>query len=702
MVRLILFLLTIAAFAVGLSWLADRPGDLVVHWQGYEVQTSVFRAVVMFAILLGVSVLALSILRQLWQSPATVGHFINRRRHKKGLEALSTGMIAIGAGDKATATRYAIQARKSLPNEPLTHLLRAQAAQLSGDKATARRIFEAMLGSPDTEQLGLRGLFLEAEREGETEAARQFAERALAANPKLGWSAEALFDLQCKQHDWAGALETLAVARRNNQVDRGLAERRRAVLLAAQAQDLEEADPEKALALAQEAHGLAPGLVPAAALAGRLLAAKGSTPKATKIVQRTWSQSPHPDLATVYAYARIGDSPRDRLDRVKQLAALTPNSIEAPIALASAAIEARDFDLARKVLEPLAAEGRMAHRACLLMARIEGEQNGDRGRVREWLARAVTAPRDPAWTADGVVSERWAAVSPVTGQLDAFQWKVPVESLDKGDVIAAKLDELMALGAPAAGVATTVIDAEAEPTAKPAAGGGRPAAAKPAVADAETVVPAEVATAKAAAPAKVAPREAEVVEAEPVTARGDKAAHDARPNAGPLLREATVQVKPTATQTTRGQQTGAPTQPSPASPAATATTSVAAASAPSAAQTAAQPSARGVAAAARAGATAAATSATAAGGNGRGGDKANVAAAPPVTSAVTPGARDKTAAATPAAPGKAAQPSSGPATQRPAGKDAKSQPRIFLPDDPGPGDDDDLPKSPLRSLRAGS
>ena len=93
-------------------------------------------------------------------------------------------MIALGAGDKSAAMRAAIQARKSLPNEPLTHLLRAQAAQLTGDRTTARRIFEAMLASPDTEQLGLRGLFLEAQRERETEAARHFAERAVALNPE--------------------------------------------------------------------------------------------------------------------------------------------------------------------------------------------------------------------------------------------------------------------------------------------------------------------------------------------------------------------------------------------------------------------------------------------------------------------------------------------------------------------------------------
>jgi HemY protein len=450
MTRLIVYLLAVLAVAAGLSWLADRPGNLVVNWEGYEIETSVFRAVVIFAALLALAAVALSILRQIWNSPATVGHFLMRRRQRRGLDSLSSGMIAVGAGDRNSATRYAMQARKSLPNEPLTHLLRAQAAQLSGDKATARRIFEAMLGSPDTEQLGLRGLFLEATREKETEAARQFAERAVKLNPRLSWPVEALFDLQCKANDWPGALETLAVARKHGHFDKPAADRKRAVLLTAQAQALEDQNAEKALALALEAHGLAPTLIPAAAIAGRLLAARGSTPKAAKILQKTWSKAPHPDLATAYAYARIGDSPRDRLDRVKQLSALNPHSIESPIAVANAAIEAHLYDEARQALWPLL-EGRLTQRVATLMARIEGEQYGDKGKVREWLARAVNAPRDPAWTADGVVSERWAAISPVTGTLDAYQWRVPVDDLQpaEGEELTTRLESLVTLGAPA-------------------------------------------------------------------------------------------------------------------------------------------------------------------------------------------------------------------------------------------------------------
>jgi HemY protein len=447
MLRLVLFLVAVAALAIGVSWLADRPGSLVINWQGYEIETSVFRAIVLLATLVGLSILLWSLARQLWQSPAALGAYFNRRRQTRGLEALSSGMIAVGAGDRSLAMRHAIQARRSLPNEPLTHLLRAQAAQLGGDRVTSRRIFEAMLGSPDTELLGLRGLFLEAAREDEHEAARQFAERAVGLNPKLGWPVEALFDIQCKEGDWAGALDTLAVARRHQHVDKSIADRRRAVLVTARAQASEDADPLRAMQLALLAHNLAPDLVPAAAIGGRLLAARGHTARAAKVLERTWKRSPHPELATAYAHARIGDSPRDRLERVKRIALLNPHSIESPIAVATAAVEARDWSTARKALEPLL-EGRLTARVCMLMARVEGEELGDAGRVREWLARAVHAPRDPAWTADGVISDRWAPISPVTGALDAFQWRVPVEALEQSSAarLARKLDEIVKLG----------------------------------------------------------------------------------------------------------------------------------------------------------------------------------------------------------------------------------------------------------------
>ncbi len=454
MIRVVLYLVGVAALATGLSWLADRPGSLVINWEGYEVETSVFRAIVLLALLVATALFVWSLLRQIWTSPAILGSYFTRRRQERGLDALSSGMIAIGAGDRSLATKHAVQARKSLPNEPLTHLLRAQAAQLSGDRATSRRIFEAMLGQPDTEQLGLRGLFLEAEREGEAEAAQQFAERAMRLNPRLGWPVEALFGQQCREGRWDEALDTLATAKKHGHFDKAIADRRRAVLLTARAQELEDTNGAKALELAADAHNLAPDLIPAAVIAGRQYASRGSTAKVAKVVERTWKLAQHPDLALVYAFARPGDSPRDRLDRVRRLAPMASHSPEAQIALATAAVEAREWREARQALEPLLEDG-LSQRVCTLMARIEGEEHNDAGRVREWLGRAADAPRDPAWTADGIVSDRWLPTSPANGALDVFQWKVPPEATGESEAALAlkKIEELVLLGtrpAPAA------------------------------------------------------------------------------------------------------------------------------------------------------------------------------------------------------------------------------------------------------------
>src|SRR5690606_14298997 len=117
--------------------------------------------------------------------------------------------------------------------------------------------------------------------------------------------------------------------------------------------------PERALELALGAHRLARELTPAAAIAGRILASRGRTPAAARVLMRAWRRAPHPELAVAYAYARPGDSPRDRLDRVRQLARLTPGHPEALIAVATAAIEARAWDEARQALKPLLDGGRL-------------------------------------------------------------------------------------------------------------------------------------------------------------------------------------------------------------------------------------------------------------------------------------------------------------------------------------------------------
>jgi HemY protein len=432
MIRILIFTLGVVAAAIGLAWFADRPGAVTVEWLGYRVETSAFVATLSVIGLAVLLMLIWALLRYLWTRPAAVAAHMRERRRQQGFEALSHGLLAIGVGDRGQAQRYAGIAGRNLPREPLTALLRAQAAQLKGDRAAARRAFEAMLDRPETQLLGLRGLFLEASRSNDTQAARALAEQAVKRDPRLAWGVNALFDMQARAGDYDGALDTLAIARQNGHLDQTAALRRRAVLLTAEARVLEAAQPDKALALASEALRLAPSLVPAAEIAGRILASKGESRQASRVISRTWKLSPHPDLALVYAYAKPGEAPRERLKRVKHLATLTPGDVEAPIAIANAAVEAHDWQEARAALAPYLDE-RPSARICTLMARIEVGEFGDKGRAREWLARALRAPRDRAWIADGYISDRWLPVSPVTGLVDAFEWKAPLDAIGRGD-----------------------------------------------------------------------------------------------------------------------------------------------------------------------------------------------------------------------------------------------------------------------------
>ena len=201
------------------AWLADRPGSITVEWLGYQIETSAFVGALAVAALVVLLMLAWALLRYLFTRPAAIAAHMRERRRQQGYDALSRGLLAIGVGDRALAQRYAGIARRNLPSEPLTALLRAQAAQLKGDRAAARRAFEAMLDRPETQLLGLRGLFLEAQRGNDIDAARALAEQAVKRDPQLAWGVNALFDLQARAGDWEGALDTLAIARKHGHVE---------------------------------------------------------------------------------------------------------------------------------------------------------------------------------------------------------------------------------------------------------------------------------------------------------------------------------------------------------------------------------------------------------------------------------------------------------------------------------------------------
>lgn len=534
MIRLVLFLVLLGALGFGAAWMADQPGTVSILWLGRQIEFEVLTGLIALVVAAALVMAVIGLARWLIASPALAARALRRRRRRKGTEAISRGIIAIGAGDRRSAERHAAEAAKYAPDQPLTLLLKAQTAQLAGDRSGAEQAFRAMLGAPETRLLGLRGLYVEAQRRSDTVVARAIADEAIQESASAGWAAQAILESQTLSGDWDGALTSIEKHYAARVIDKDQAKRRRAVLLTAKAIALEDRDPVAAKALAIEAHGLAPTLVPAAVVAGRLLAADGDARKASRVIEAAWKATPHPDLAEVYCHARRGDSRLDELKRVEYLARLVPSHPEGLMAIARAAIDAGEFAVARRALDDIAATAPPTQRACLLQAEISAKEHGDHGRAREWMARALRAARDPVWTADGQASDVWLPASLVTGRLDAFEWKVPVAEIG-GPVL--QVDDVLAdhheAEQPAPPVLAPVIDlapVAAEPATTPAAAKEpevqptpvalppepvgtaeeKPVVAAPKVVDAVVQPPAEPANDPAPAPAsrpKIVPTE---------------------------------------------------------------------------------------------------------------------------------------------------------------------------------------------------
>jgi Uncharacterized membrane-bound protein len=431
MVRLFIFLLVVLGLGWGFAWLADRPGLISITWQDHLIETSLMVAATALVAVIGAVMLLWWIIGVIWTSPHSVRRYFRSRKRDRGYQALSTGLIAAGAGNAILARKMSLRTRGllSADQEPLIHLLDAQALLIEGKHDEARQKFERMSEDPETRELGLRGLYMEARRLGANEAARQYAEKAVEHAPYLAWAAQATLESRSQAGRWDDAIRLLDQQRAGSVIDKPQADRLKAVLLTAKAGDRLEGDPKGARDDAMAALKLAKDLVPAAVIAAKALLREDNVRKAASVLDGVWKLNPHPEIARTYVRARSGDSTLDRLKRAEKLEAMRPNNIESLLAVAQAALDAQDFKKARAKAE---AAARMQPRESvfLLLADIEDADTGDQGRVRHWMAQALRAPRDPAWVADGFVSEKWLPLSPVTGRLDAFEWKVPFGQLE--------------------------------------------------------------------------------------------------------------------------------------------------------------------------------------------------------------------------------------------------------------------------------
>src|SRR5712691_9939805 len=120
MIRVVSYLLIVGLLAFAAAWLADRPGDVVITWQGRRIETSVMVLIIAVTAVAVLAAMLWSLARALMRSPDLIWRYLRARRGVRGYLALSQGLIAVGSGDVAAARKFMDEARRIAPDEPLT------------------------------------------------------------------------------------------------------------------------------------------------------------------------------------------------------------------------------------------------------------------------------------------------------------------------------------------------------------------------------------------------------------------------------------------------------------------------------------------------------------------------------------------------------------------------------------------------------
>lgn len=420
--RLLTFIVVTALLVAAAVWLADRPGQVVVHWLGWKITGPVPLLILAVLAVLAAGALALRVVRAVIGAPGRWLAARRARRTREGYRALSDGLAAVAAGDRRGAKRLARRADKLLTDRSLTGLLTAQAASLSGDEPEAERRLTAMVERPETAFLGLKGLLDQALKRGDHAAALGFARRAWALGGAADGLAATLFDLQARAGQWGEAEATLNEAKKRGALSGGTLARFRALALLERAR--QETVPAQALRHALDAHKADPGLVAAAVQAATQLHRADKARKAAAVLTTTWRIAPHPDLVEAWQALAPAETPLQRVKRLDKLVKANPDAPDGHIALAEAALAAKLWGLARTHLDRALAQ-RPTGGLYVLYARLEREELGDERAAAAWLAKSATAPAEPAWhcTTCGKPADLWSVTCPQCGAVDSLEWK---------------------------------------------------------------------------------------------------------------------------------------------------------------------------------------------------------------------------------------------------------------------------------------
>lgn len=399
MIKIVLYVITLAVLITIAVWFAEEPGSVSISWLEWRLDTSV---AILFVILVALLTAGTLVLR-LWGAMMGAGRAMRDvrkdRRAASGLDALAAGFAAIRGEDGAAAKRALRTAESALGDTSVVNLLRQQTTRVAQDNVDASAAARDMLGDQVLELAALRDLAEAARAARDLDGALKEATRAAGRKPAPAWALNMCLDLNIATQRWSDAA-TLLNRKDVQAAVKGIDVKKVQAATAAHAASaaINSQSFDEALSWARKALALDATRSDAAAAAARALNAQGKAKKATAELEKAWTAHPHPAVLKSYLELAPGESALARAGRVETLTRGNPDHPESRLAVAEASLDAELWGQARSKIESLIdgdAPAAVRERAAALLARIELGEGGDTRAAAEALSSALAARSAP-------------------------------------------------------------------------------------------------------------------------------------------------------------------------------------------------------------------------------------------------------------------------------------------------------------------
>ena len=330
----------------------------------------------------------------------------------------------------------------------MVHLIAAEAATRMGDKAGAKKRFEALRSTDDGKLIGLRGLLTEARASGKESEALRLARSALAENSKSPWVLKTLFALEVGAGEWLSAISTLRKLEKAGLIDSALSKRHLAALNHAMAVEKRLAgNLDGARKLFKQATSLRGDLAATVIALVQMEKADNHMSKAKTLLAKAWTVMPHPEYITALDQLDPTMTSKTWVRAVTALIKGLPDHPASRRVLAKAYIKDGQLPAAGAIIDQLIEQGPIKATYRLQAEYLEAiGEDGELARNKVYGASA-----DPAWQCDdcGHLPQHWSTHCDNCGHFDTLDWQdepLPVSAftltVDSGDSIALLLEDV--------------------------------------------------------------------------------------------------------------------------------------------------------------------------------------------------------------------------------------------------------------------